>query len=234
MDIIKILSPNHNERKNNTHPNYLILHYTGTLTAEEARSTYLDAECGLSPHYMVEVDGKVTQFVEEGARAWHAGKSFWGGHEDMNSQSIGIEIVNGGHANGLPEFPAAQIDAVIELCQGIVKRNDITPMNVLGHSDIAPGRKLDPGELFPWEYLAQNGVGYWPDLTESGSDVSNLGVRTGLSQLGYTTDCEDVSLVREFQRHYEPELFSKNKQGQVSERTHALISCLLKEKQKNI
>ncbi len=229
MDIIKTLSPHYNLRDKGVDPCIIVLHYTGTLAAKEAADTYLDVTSNLSPHYMVDVGGQVVQFVEEKHRAWHAGHSYWRGSEDVNSLSIGIEIVNGGHDQDLPSFPTLQIDAVIKLCHEIMGRYQIDPLNVVGHSDVAPGRKLDPGELFPWELLSKKGVGFWPvPLPED--FACNLGVRTGLLQLGYTQTCEDIVLVREFQRHFEPELFEKNKQGQVSERTHALIACLLREK----
>ncbi len=228
MIITEKNSPNFNDRKDCASPEYIILHYTGT-SADEASSVYMDNSGELSPHYMVDVDGSITKFVDEGKRAWHAGKSYWNGCDDINSKSIGIEIVNGGHGAGMPEFPAIQIDAVIELCNDISKRNSILPINVLGHSDISIGRKIDPGEVFPWEYLAQQGVGFWPEPSDEDFQL-NIGVRSGLEQLGYMVDCEDVVLVREFQRHYEPHLFKKNLQGQVSENTRALISCLLREK----
>ena len=232
MDIHKKHSPNYNDRIGFDAPEYIILHYTG-VSAQEADSVYMDKAGQLSPHYMVEIDGRVTQYVEEEKRAWHAGQSYWDGCEDINSASVGIEVVNGGHDAGLPEYPAVQIDALIILCQEIAARHNIGPMNVIGHSDISPLRKIDPGEVFPWEYLAQNGVGFWPEPSDN-DFKENIGARSGLAQLGYTDQCEDIVLVREFQRHYEPELFLKNKQGQVSERTHALISCLLKEKKKHI
>lgn len=230
MNILKKASPNYNERVGDVSPRYIILHYTGTETAKEASDVYMDKDGGLSPHYMVDVDGSVTQFVEESARAWHAGKSFWEGEEDLNSLSIGIEIVNGGHYKDHPEFPAEQIEAVIALCRQIIGRHDIKPINVIGHSDIATGRRFDPGPLFPWSRLAQNGVGFWPE-PEEGDFQTDIGVRSGLLKFGYTDQCEDVVLVREFQRHYEPELFSKGLEGQVSERTRALIACLLRQKQ---
>lgn len=232
MNIIKKHSPNKNDRIDCDVPRYIVLHYTG-VSAEEADTVYIDKDGQLSPHYMVDVDGSVTQYVDESKRAWHAGKSHWDGCDDINSSSIGIEIVNGGHNGGLPEFPAIQINAVIDLCQGIIARHKISSTGVLGHSDISPGRKLDPGELFPWEYLAEKGVGFWP-IPDDDDFEANMGVKAGLKQFGYTDQCEDFVLVREFQRHYEPDLFKKDQQGQVSERTYALISCLLKEKQKNI
>lgn len=228
MNIIKKQSPNYNDRIGFDKPFSIILHYTG-VSAVDADNIYMSDEGQLSPHYMVDIDGSITQYVHEDKRAWHAGQSYWGGCVDMNSHSIGIEIVNGGHDGDLPEFPVIQMDAVISLCRDILVRHDISPFLVLGHSDIAPGRKLDPGEVFPWEYLAQNGVGFWP-LPVQGDFDSDIGVRSGLEALGYTRVCEDVVLVREFQRHYEPELFQKNLQGQVSERTRALIACLLREK----
>ncbi len=229
MDIIKKKSPNFNDRVGDAKPDYIVLHYTGTKDAQEACEAYMDSSVALSPHYMVDVDGTITQFVDEDKRAWHAGKSSWGGCEDMNSASIGIEIVNGGHAHGLPEYPADQIEALITLCKDVIARHDIPPLNILGHSDISTGRKVDPGENFPWEYLADNGVGFWPHPDED-DYKANIGVRSGLLGLGYSSQCEDVVLIREFQRRYQPEIFHKNATNVVCEYTHALVNALLREK----
>ena len=154
MKIEKYNSPNFNARKNGGKPKYLILHATFTETEEEAFDVYMDASTELSCHYMVCEDGRIQQFVDEEMRAWHAGKSFWRGETDLNSWSIGIEADN---RKGTP-FPDVQIKALITLCKDICVRHAIPPENVLAHSDIAPGRKSDPGDLFPWEKLAEEGV----------------------------------------------------------------------------
>ena len=158
-------SPNFNDRK---HPiDMLVLHYTGMETGQEALDRMCDPAAEVSAHYMVWEDGQIAQLVGEDKRAWHAGVSSWQGDADLNSRSIGIEIVNGGHdwplAGGeLPPFPDAQIEALIALCQGILGRWTIPQTRIVGHSDIAPARKDDPGEHFPWARLAEAGIGLWP------------------------------------------------------------------------
>jgi N-acetylmuramoyl-L-alanine amidase len=158
-------SPNFNDRK---HPvDMLVFHYTGMETGQQALDRMCDPEAEVSAHYMIWEDGRVAQLVGEDKRAWHAGVSSWKGETDLNSRSIGIEIVNGGHdwpllGDVLPPYPQAQIDALIRLSHGILERWDIPQTRILGHSDIAPARKIDPGEHFPWAELARYGIGLWP------------------------------------------------------------------------
>jgi len=158
-------SPNFNARK---HPiDMLVFHYTGMETGQEALTRMCDPEAEVSAHYMVWEDGRVVQLVGEDKRAWHAGVASWQGDQDLNSRSIGIEIVNGGHdwplaGDVLPPYPNAQIEALIELSKGILERWDVPFNRIVGHSDIAPPRKADPGEHFPWDRLARAGVGKWP------------------------------------------------------------------------
>ena len=165
MNIAAQPSPNFNDRK---HPvDMLVLHYTGMETGQEALDRMCDASAEVSAHYMIWEDGRIVQLVGEDKRAWHAGVSSWQGDEDLNSRSIGIEIVNGGHdwplqSGGLPPYPDAQIEALIALCQGILERWEIPAHRIVGHSDIAPARKTDPGEHFPWSRLARSGIGLWP------------------------------------------------------------------------
>jgi N-acetylmuramoyl-L-alanine amidase len=156
-----IPSPNHGERRGGRQPDMIVLHYTGMDTAERALQWLTVPESEVSCHYLVFEDGRIAQLVAESQRAWHAGKSFWKGETDNNSRSIGIEIANAGHPGGLPDFPEAQIEAVIRLCRDVGARWRIAPEMVLGHSDIAPVRKVDPGEKFPWEVLAAHGVGHF-------------------------------------------------------------------------
>jgi N-acetylmuramoyl-L-alanine amidase len=151
-------SPNFGARKDGKTVNALILHYTGMKTAKGAEDWLCADESQVSAHYLVYEDGQIVQMVREADRAWHAGASFWLGERDLNSVSIGIEIANPGH-HGYLDFPAGQIDAVIKLCRGIKRRHGIAPEMVLAHSDIAPGRKVDPGEKFPWGRLAREGIG---------------------------------------------------------------------------
>jgi N-acetylmuramoyl-L-alanine amidase len=152
-------SPNRNARRSgHGTPDLVILHYTGMAIGKAALDLLCDPASGVSAHYVVFEDGRIVQCVPEADRAWHAGVSCWQGATDINSRSIGIEIVNGGHDFGLPAFPDAQIDAVTRLLHGILTRHALRPEAVLGHSDVAPGRKRDPGEHFPWDRLAAAGV----------------------------------------------------------------------------
>ncbi|MFK8250228.1 N-acetylmuramoyl-L-alanine amidase [Ancylobacter terrae] len=155
-----IASPNHGERIGVAAPDMLVLHYTGMASTEEAIEWLADPARAVSAHYVVREDGRIVQMVAEARRAWHAGASSWAGATDINSLSIGIEIANPGHDHGYPDFPARQIEAVTALAKDIVTRRAIRPDRVLAHSDIAPDRKADPGEKFPWEKLAAFGVGH--------------------------------------------------------------------------
>lgn len=153
-------SPNVDERKGGP-PDLLLLHYTGMQTGEAALERLTTAESRVSAHYVVFEDGRVVQCVPETLRAWHAGVSSWAGEADINSRSIGIEVVNPGHEFGYQDFPLRQIAALIALCRSILMRWPISADRVLAHSDVAPSRKQDPGEKFPWELLSESGVGHW-------------------------------------------------------------------------
>jgi N-acetylmuramoyl-L-alanine amidase len=198
-------SPNHNER---LFPlDMLVLHYTGMIDGPTAIARLCDPEASVSAHYVVNEDGSILRLVPEDRRAWHAGRSRWQGDDDLNSRSIGIEIVNGGHEFGLPPYPDVQIAAVIALCQDILARQPIPQTRIVAHSDIAPDRKEDPGELFPWQRLAQAGVGVWPaygPLAPATPDV----LRAKLSAIGYafTTGNDDglAAVIRAFQRRWRP------------------------------
>ncbi len=150
-------SPNVEPRLKGLTPSILVMHYTGLPTVERALDVLSRVDCKVSCHYVVDVDGRIIQMVPEALRAWHAGLSYWEGETDINSASIGIEIQNPGHANGYPEFPAVQIEAVAALSRDIVARHGIEARHVLAHSDIAPGRKIDPGEKFDWKGLGRSG-----------------------------------------------------------------------------
>lgn len=193
---------------------HLILHYTDTANVETARMMLTSPTRPVSVHYMVDVDGTIEQLVDEENRAWHAGQSFWQGDTDINSTSIGIEIVNDGHKAGCPPYPAVQIDAVLELALDICKRRNIHAMNVLAHSDIAPARKIDPGEWFPWEALAARGLGYWPKIGEgqlaSPPDLSEAQIRQALIDIGYDPALDTGVLQKAFARHFAPEVFDIN------------------------
>lgn len=236
-------SPNHGERVEVTAPDAIILHYTGMGSADSALSWLCNPESQVSSHYFVFEDGRVIQMVPEGRRAWHAGKSFWAGATDLNSRSIGIEIANGGHPAGLPEFPEPQINAVIELCRDCGARWSIAPERVLGHSDIAPVRKVDPGEKFPWDILSQQGIGHWVapaaigggrffQRGDSGQPVEAL--QSMLSLYGYGVEisgsyCDRTEgAVAAFQRHFRPVLVDGIADFSTIDTLHRLISSLPK------
>jgi N-acetylmuramoyl-L-alanine amidase len=163
---------------------HLLIHYTGMKTPGEALARLCAADSGVSAHYLVDEDGTIYGLIDDNDRAWHAGVGFWAGTRDINSTSIGIEVVNPGHEYGYRPFPAIQIEAVIDLAQDIVRRHGIAATAVLGHSDIAPSRKQDPGELFPWAELAARGIGIWP--TEMGTSSPSTTVDwSALSRIGY-------------------------------------------------
>ena len=195
----------------------LVLHYTGMESTAAAVDWLTRAESSVSAHYLVDEAGVITQMVLEEKRAWHAGVSHWDGEDDINSCSIGIEIQNLGHERGYPDFPVPQIEAVTALCKDICFRLEIVPARLLAHSDVAPERKPDPGEKFPWHFLHRNGIGVWVpevDITDGGAlmvgdkgdDV--IGLQTHLKTLGYRLDitgdyCKITEqVVTAFQRHW--------------------------------
>ena len=156
-------SPNHGERRLGP-PDMIIIHYTGMETSAAARTRLCDPAAEVSAHYLIDVDGTIDQLVDEARRAWHAGVSEWDGETDINSRSIGIELVNKGAGSDYHPFPAAQMAALIDLITDIVARHDIAPKDVVGHEDIAPGRKIDPGPKFDWERLRRLGLATGPRL----------------------------------------------------------------------
>jgi N-acetylmuramoyl-L-alanine amidase len=187
------LSPNHGDRGERPRIDMLVLHYTGMTSAEAAIERLCDAEARVSAHYVLEEDGSLWRLVAEERRAFHAGISCWRGEVDLNRVSIGIEIVNPGHEWGYRPFPAAQMASLVGLCRDILARRPIPPDRILGHSDIAPDRKSDPGELFDWEALAQAGIGLWPaprpDLEKRRGKavgvVERAGALADLAAIGY-------------------------------------------------
>ena len=193
-------SPNQDARPGGVPVDTLILHYTGMQTAQAALDRLRDPAAAVSSHYVVEEDGTVWRLVPEDRRAFHAGVSAWRGHQVLNGRSIGVEIVNPGHEWGYRPFPALQMAAVCDLCLGILARHPIPARNVVGHSDVAPDRKQDPGELFGWPGLARNGVGLWPG--PDGIPVPDA--RAALADIGYPIPDLPVTL-RAFQRHWLPD-----------------------------
>jgi N-acetylmuramoyl-L-alanine amidase len=210
-------SPNHDERASAT--DILLLHYTGMTSTAKAIEWLCAPESKVSCHYVVDEDGNIVQLVPEARRAWHAGQSSWEGFTDTNSRSIGIEIGNPGHGYGYPDFPEPQIAAVVALCRDLVERHRFRPDRVLAHSDVAPLRKWDPGEKFPWERLHRAGVGAWVEpapmtpgmvlqLGDMCPEVSKL--QAGLRVYGYGVEASGIydeltaAVVAAFQRHFRP------------------------------
>lgn len=204
MNFIDTPSPNFDARA--LPVSMVVLHYTGMIDGASAIARLADPEAKVSAHYVVAEDGQVVRMVDEAHRAWHAGRSWWRGTSDINSASIGIEIVNPGHEFGYRPFPEAQIDAVIELLAGIMERHSITRGNVVGHSDVAPARKEDPGELFPWYRLARLRLAL-PRPTKNLMDPhwSDAGFLLALERFGYDV-ADGVAAVRAFQRRFRPEM----------------------------
>ncbi len=235
MDIIPAPSPNFNERAGP--PDILLLHYTGMESGEAAIARLRDPEAKVSSHYVVEEDGRIFTLVAEERRAWHAGVSFWKGERDINGRSIGIEIVNPGHEFGYRPFPDAQIAAVIALATDIRSRWTIADGDIIGHSDVAPSRKIDPGELFPWKTLAEAGHGLWvePDpapgapLAEGAEGAGVFAFQAGLTRLGYECppsgqfDSATTTVVSAFQRHWRPHQVDGIADGETRARLIALL-----------
>ena len=207
-------SPNFDNRV--SPPDMIVLHYTGMRTGDEALARMTDPAAKVSAHYMVEEDGRVFSLVSEERRAWHAGVAFWKGATDINAASIGIELVNPGHEFGYRAFPDAQIEALIELMDDIRSRWTVPENRILGHSDVAPSRKTDPGELFPWKRLAQAGPRLWVEpngapgapLAEGDEGAGVFAMQAGLTRIGYDCapsgqfDANTTTVVRAFQRHW--------------------------------
>jgi N-acetylmuramoyl-L-alanine amidase len=211
MIIHERVSPNHDARPEGARIDMLVLHYTGMKTAVEAIDRLCDPAAKVSAHYVLDEDGTVWRLVEESRRAWHAGTSFWQGTRDVNAASIGIELVNPGHDWGYRAFPNAQMAALETLCRGLLLRHPIPRDRVVGHSDVAPLRKQDPGELFDWPRLAEAGIGLWPtDSRPPPTDIA--GAQAMLAAIGYAVassgalDAETRQVLIAFQRRYRPTL----------------------------
>ena len=236
MELIEAPSPNFDLRL--TPPDMLVLHYTGMQTGEAALERLRDPDAKVSSHYLIEEDGRVFRLVPEERRAWHAGVSFWQGDTDCNGVSIGVEIVNPGHELGYRPFPDAQIASLIALASDIRTRWTIPDSRIVGHSDVAPDRKQDPGELFPWKQLAEAGHGLWAEPPPAPGSVLAAGdegpgvyvLQSGLVRLGY--DCArngqfdqgTATIVTAFQRHWRPERVD----GAADGDTRACLMALLR------
>jgi N-acetylmuramoyl-L-alanine amidase len=235
MSLIAAPSPNFDARRGP--PDMIVVHYTGMQTGPEALERLRDPEAKVSAHYLIEEDGRVFAVVPEERRAWHAGVAFWKGERDVNAVSIGIELVNPGHEWGYRAFPDDQVEALIGLMDAIRGRWDIPDGRILGHSDVAPERKTDPGELFPWKRLAQDGHGLWlepPPAPGAPLDVGDEGagvfaLQAGLTRMGYDSapsgkyDEHTRTVVRAFQRHWRPEQVDGAADGETRARLVHLL-----------
>ena len=211
LKIVECRSPNHDERPRGGAIDMLVVHYTGMKTADEALARLCDPIARVSAHYTIGTDGRIFAHVPEERRAWHAGVSYWAGETNVNARSIGIELVNPGHEFGYVPFACAQIDALIDLAKAILSRHAISAHRVVGHSDVAPSRKMDPGELFPWQQLAACGIGVWPGMSALPLPVAAAepGVAAAsLARYGYglppNTDVSLETVITAFQRHFRP------------------------------
>jgi N-acetylmuramoyl-L-alanine amidase len=228
-------SPNHDARPRGQQVDILLLHYTDMVSARAALKRLTDPAARVSAHYCVDEDGTVYRLVPEKRRAWHAGLSYWAGARDINARSIGIELVNPGHTCGYRPFPEAQMRALEDLARGILVRHPIPAHRVLGHSDVAPARKIDPGELFDWPRLARAGIGLWPQplgFANAGPARSSLeiaDVQSQLSRFGYGVaatgllDQATLHALSAFQRHFRPSSFKGDPDGE----TRRLLAALL-------
>lgn len=237
---------NREPRRGCSKPSLLILHYTGMSSAAKAVEWLARAESGVSCHYVIDEAGQITQLVPESLRAWHAGASFWRGETDINSHSIGIEIQNPGHQHGYPDFPAAQMEAVIALGKDITRRHDMAADAVLAHSDVAPGRKIDPGEKFNWMLLAKAGLGLWVRPSPIRPEDPGLGLAQGgvcvaraqehLAAYGYGIEPTGVldevteKVLKAFQAHFRP----RRVDGRLDRSTSVTLERLLEASRRQV
>jgi N-acetylmuramoyl-L-alanine amidase len=227
-------SPNQDARPEGRAIDMLLLHYTGMESASAALARLCDPAAKVSAHYMIDEDGTNYRLVAEERRAWHAGISAWEGERNVNDRSIGIELVNPGHEFGYRAFPEPQMAMLIRLARAILFRHKIEPWRVLGHSDVAPIRKQDPGELFPWARLAEAGIGLWVDYGAEGEVPTVKVVQALLAEYGY--DCPETGIADEptglvvtaFQRHFRPERVD----GLIDLETAVRIAALVDHKRR--
>jgi N-acetylmuramoyl-L-alanine amidase len=227
MNLRERASPNHDARPEGGRVDMLVLHYTGMKTSAEAIDRLCDPAAKVSAHYVIDEDGTVWRLVEESRRAWHAGVSFWQGTRDINAASIGIELVNPGHDWGYRAFPEAQMASLEALCGGLLRRHPISADRVVGHSDVAPLRKQDPGELFDWPRLARAGIGLWPtDSMPPPSDIARA--QAMLAAIGYRApssgalDAEMRQVLVAFQRRFRPSRID----GDLDDETAARLAAV--------
>jgi N-acetylmuramoyl-L-alanine amidase len=225
-------SPNHGCRDERRRLDMLVLHYTGMKSAEAALDRLCDPTARVSAHYVVEEDGTIWRLVAEARRAFHAGRSCWRGEIDLNFASIGIEIVNPGHEWGYRPFPEAQMSAVDELCRDILARRAIPADRIVGHSDIAPDRKTDPGELFDWRRLAHAGIGLWPEPSGlRGEPVDLVRALADLGAIGYCFVAEtEAAAIAAFQRRFRPRRVDGVVDGETAQRLSEVRAAFTKSR----
>ena len=223
MKIIKVFSPNYNREKRPSNSiKIIVFHYTGMQSERESIKRLCNPNFKVSSHYLINRRGKIFSLVQNRYVAWHAGKSCWGRHKNLNKNSIGIELVNKGHQFGYTSFKKKQISSLVNLCKKLIKKYKIKKKNVIGHSDIAPLRKIDPGEKFPWKYLAKNKVGIWhdyePNLLRKFRRTKVLIPQDkkkfvkNLNKIGYCLSAHNkpffIKTISAFQRHFRKELIN--------------------------
>lgn len=231
MPIIHRPSPNFDARAPEKRITHVIVHYTGMPLFAEALQRLTTPAAKVSAHYAIGRDGQIFQLVAEQDRAWHTGVSYWRGERDMNSCSIGIELDNPGHQHGYQAFPSVQIDSLKNLLHAIRQRHALPASAVLGHSDIAPARKEDPGELFPWEDLARDGFGLWPRATAPVTAATLTDIAAWLRQLGFECPGDEFDrsfrqTLLAFQRHWHPESMTGTPNAETAARL-ALLATLM-------
>ncbi|MCH8214507.1 MAG: N-acetylmuramoyl-L-alanine amidase [Proteobacteria bacterium] len=216
-------SPNHDARPDGAAIDMVVLHYSGMETADAALARLCDPAAKVSAHYLIDEDGAVRRLVAEERRAWHAGAACWRGVRDVNGRSLGIELVNPGHEFGYRPFAEAQMAALEDLARDILARHPIEARNVVGHSDVAPRRKMDPGELFDWPRLAAAGIGLWPASAPADeADADEDEAKAMLADFGYETG--DLGMtVTAFQRHFRPRRVDGTMDGDTAGRLRGLL-----------
>ena len=223
MKIIKVFSPNYNRKKRPVNSiKIIVLHYTGMQSERESIKKLCNPSTKVSSHYLINRRGKIFSLVQDRHVAWHAGKSCWGRYKNLNENSIGIELVNKGHQFGYTSFKKKQIKVLVNLCKKLIKKYKIKKKNIIGHSDIAPLRKIDPGEKFPWKYLAKNKVGIWHDYehnllrkfrkTKVLIQQDRKRFINNLNKIGYCLSARNkpffIKTIKAFQRHFRKELIN--------------------------
>ncbi len=218
-------SPNQDDRPPGTAIDILVLHYTGMVSGEAALSRLCDPAAKVSAHYLIDEVGGVTELVAPGRRAWHAGQSMWRGRDKVNDRSIGIELVNPGHEFGYREFAKPQMESLQTLCLELLSNHPIEARNVVGHSDVAPRRKQDPGELFDWPGLARAGIGLWPGDQPPAKDVQQSQLVDFLARFGYDTTDPEAAIMA-FQRHFRPARVDGRADGGTTRRVARLLEIV--------